>query len=134
MRYFIIMFSCFRTKVLFYSDWGSNPKIGRLGFDGSDKKDVITTDLVWPNGVAVDQVFLVLSFFSVLFCNILFYFVIFSVLFCHVFSFVLSYFQFYFVIFSVLFSHFFSFILSFFQFYFVIFSVLIKIIGGLNSL
>ena len=27
-----------------------------VGLDGTDRKEIITTDLVWPNGVAVDQV------------------------------------------------------------------------------
>merc|ERR1719354_378681 len=45
-----------RKKMLFYSDWGEKPMIVSVGLDGTDRKEIITTDLVWPNGVAVDQV------------------------------------------------------------------------------
>ena len=41
---------------MFYSDWGEKPMIVSVGLDGTDRKEIITTDLVWPNGVAVDQV------------------------------------------------------------------------------
>ncbi len=42
--------------MLFYSDWGEKPMIVSVGLDGTGRKEIITTDLVWPNGVAVDQV------------------------------------------------------------------------------
>ena len=45
-----------REKVLFYSDWGKNPMIVRIGLDGSNRKNLITDKLHWPNGVAIDQI------------------------------------------------------------------------------
>ncbi|KAK4005331.1 hypothetical protein OUZ56_007048 [Daphnia magna] len=41
--------------MLFWSDWGSQPHIGSAGMDGSQRKNVITTDIVWPNGLVVDE-------------------------------------------------------------------------------
>jgi len=44
-----------KEKRLFYSDWGSRPMIVRIGLDGSDRCELVTEGLHWPNGVAVDQ-------------------------------------------------------------------------------
>ena len=41
-------------RYMFWSDWGETPKIARASMDGSDRKNVITTDIKWPNGLAVD--------------------------------------------------------------------------------
>ena len=41
--------------LLFWSDWGSQPHIGSSGMDGSKRANIITTDIVWPNGLAVDE-------------------------------------------------------------------------------
>ena len=46
----------YRENLLFYSDWGSKPAIVRIGLDGSDRVELVTEDISWPNGVAVDQV------------------------------------------------------------------------------
>ena len=40
---------------LFWSDWGARPHIGTAGMDGSERKDIITKDIVWPNGLTVDD-------------------------------------------------------------------------------
>lgn len=42
-------------RLLFWSDWGNRPFIGSAGMDGSRRKDIITKDIVWPNGLAVDD-------------------------------------------------------------------------------
>ncbi len=42
--------------LLFWTDWGSHqPYIGSAGMDGSEQKKLITTEVVWPNGIAVDE-------------------------------------------------------------------------------
>uniref|UniRef100_A0A0K2U8P7 EGF-like domain-containing protein n=1 Tax=Lepeophtheirus salmonis TaxID=72036 RepID=A0A0K2U8P7_LEPSM len=40
--------------LLFYSDWGSTPKIVRAGMDGSQPIAIVTESIQWANGVAVD--------------------------------------------------------------------------------
>nr|QJE49263.1 vitellogenin receptor [Diaphanosoma celebensis] len=44
-----------QSRLFFWSDWGSHPHIGSAGMDGSDRKEIVNTDIVWPNGVAVDD-------------------------------------------------------------------------------
>lgn len=39
---------------MFWTDWGQTPKIERAALDGSMRQVIIDTDLVWPNGVAID--------------------------------------------------------------------------------
>lgn len=39
---------------MYWSDWGEKPKIERAGMDGSDRRDLISTNLTWPNGLAID--------------------------------------------------------------------------------
>ena len=41
---------------LFYTDWGDNAHIGRLGMDGSDHIQLITENLGWPNALTLDYV------------------------------------------------------------------------------
>jgi len=43
------------TRVLFVTEWGRIPRIVRMNFDGSNHKSIINTDIVWPNGIAVDE-------------------------------------------------------------------------------
>ena len=46
-----------KSRQIFYSDWGVNkPHIGRVGLNGEGATKLITDNIVWPNGVAVDQV------------------------------------------------------------------------------
>lgn len=42
-------------RLLFWSDWGSHPHIGSAGMDGSKRSNIIDTDIVWPNGLAIDE-------------------------------------------------------------------------------
>ena len=42
--------------LLFYSNWGNNPHIGRAGMDGTRPEAIISKDIGWPNGIAVDIV------------------------------------------------------------------------------
>ncbi|KAK7077185.1 hypothetical protein SK128_005539 [Halocaridina rubra] len=41
---------------IFWTDWGSNPKIERAGLDGSDRTPIIGSPHVyWPNGITIDH-------------------------------------------------------------------------------
>lgn len=39
---------------MFWTDWGKRPKIERAALDGSMRLVIVSTDLGWPNGVAID--------------------------------------------------------------------------------
>lgn len=40
---------------MYWSDWGTVPKIERAGMDGSQRAPFITHNLTWPNGLAIDH-------------------------------------------------------------------------------
>ncbi|XP_072036251.1 uncharacterized protein [Amphiura filiformis] len=39
---------------LFWTDWGTNPKIERANMDGSGRRTLINSDIIHPNGLAID--------------------------------------------------------------------------------
>ena len=39
---------------MFWSDWGKVPRIERAWLDGKSREVIIDTELVWPNGIALD--------------------------------------------------------------------------------
>lgn len=41
-------------RLLFWTDWGSVPKIERSNLDGSDRIVLVKTSLGWPNGLSID--------------------------------------------------------------------------------
>lgn len=41
-------------RLLFWTDWGSIPKIERSNLDGSDRIVLVNTSLGWPNGLSID--------------------------------------------------------------------------------
>ena len=41
-------------SVMFWSDWGSRPEIERANLDGSGRTPIVSDDLVFPNGLALD--------------------------------------------------------------------------------
>ncbi len=43
-------------RLLFWSDWGKNPHIGRMDMDGRNVRLIISESLKWPNGLVVDLV------------------------------------------------------------------------------
>ncbi|VDH93302.1 Hypothetical predicted protein, partial [Mytilus galloprovincialis] len=43
------------NRWIYFSDWGSTPKIEKCMFDGSNRQAIITTDVKWPNGIALDR-------------------------------------------------------------------------------
>jgi len=40
---------------MYWTDWGANPKIEQAGMDGSARRSIVTGNLVWPNGLTIDQ-------------------------------------------------------------------------------
>lgn len=43
------------TGWLAYTDWGDHPGIFLVSMDGKKKETLVDTDVVWPNGLALDQ-------------------------------------------------------------------------------
>lgn len=41
---------------IYWSDWGTQPKIERAGMDGNHRTAIITTEMQWPNGLTIDYV------------------------------------------------------------------------------
>lgn len=39
---------------MFWSDWGEETKIERAALDGSQRVAIVTTNLTYPNGLALD--------------------------------------------------------------------------------
>lgn len=42
------------TRWLFWTDWGENPRIERVGMDGTMRSTIINTKIYWPNGLTLD--------------------------------------------------------------------------------
>jgi len=40
---------------MYWSDWGTVPKVERAGMDGLQCAPFITHNLMWPNGLAIDH-------------------------------------------------------------------------------
>ncbi|XP_033640186.1 low-density lipoprotein receptor-related protein 2-like isoform X3 [Asterias rubens] len=43
------------NSYLFWTDWGTAPKIERANTDGSDRRVLVDTGLGWPNGLSLDS-------------------------------------------------------------------------------
>lgn len=41
-------------RLMFWTDWGSTPKIESAGMDGSSRRIIANTNLFWPNGLTID--------------------------------------------------------------------------------
>lgn len=39
---------------MYWTDWGASPKIERAGMDASGRRVIISSNLTWPNGLAID--------------------------------------------------------------------------------
>lgn len=50
----IHIFLAFVFRLMFWTDWGSSPKIERASLDGSDRIVLLNDSLVWPNGITID--------------------------------------------------------------------------------
>lgn len=46
-----MLISC---RYMYWSDWGEVAKIEKAGMDGQGRTEIINTDLIWPNGLAID--------------------------------------------------------------------------------
>ena len=40
---------------MYWTDWGSTPKIERAAMDSSSRRTIVTGNLGWPNGLTIDQ-------------------------------------------------------------------------------
>lgn len=40
--------------ILFWSSWGDNATIERACMDGSERSAIVSSNLTWPNGLAID--------------------------------------------------------------------------------
>eukprot|EP00057_Strongylocentrotus_purpuratus_P011853 XP_011666327.1 PREDICTED: low-density lipoprotein receptor-related protein 4-like [Strongylocentrotus purpuratus] len=47
--------STFQYRKLYWTDWGSTPKIEMSNRDGSGRQMILDTDLEWPNGITYDM-------------------------------------------------------------------------------
>ncbi|XP_007455888.1 PREDICTED: low-density lipoprotein receptor-related protein 4 [Lipotes vexillifer] len=43
-----------RWRYMYWTDWGASPKIERAGMDASGRQVIISSNLTWPNGLAID--------------------------------------------------------------------------------
>ena len=41
--------------MMYWTDWGANPKIEQAEMDGSARRAIVTVNLAWPNGLTIDQ-------------------------------------------------------------------------------
>ena len=44
------------SRYIFWADRGYSPKIERCNLDGSDRQTIVSTELSWPAGLAVDHI------------------------------------------------------------------------------
>jgi len=42
-------------RLLFVTEWGSLPMVVQMNLDGSGRREIVKTDIKWPNGIAVDE-------------------------------------------------------------------------------
>ncbi|XP_056315196.1 LOW QUALITY PROTEIN: low-density lipoprotein receptor [Danio aesculapii] len=43
-----------QSNFMFWSDWGVSARIERCGLNGADRMALVTDNIVWPNGIALD--------------------------------------------------------------------------------
>lgn len=41
---------------MYWTDWGTTPKIERGGMDGTHRQTIVSYDVKWPNGITLDLV------------------------------------------------------------------------------
>lgn len=49
-----VMDACFFSSLMYWTDWGENPKIEYANLDGQERHMLVNTSLGWPNGLALD--------------------------------------------------------------------------------
>ena len=53
---FILFSSYFSADgMMYWTDWGNAPKIERAWMNGENRETLVSTDLIWPNGLAIDH-------------------------------------------------------------------------------
>ena len=40
---------------MYWTDWGSNPRIEKANMDGSSRRTIVNSGLKWPNGLDIDR-------------------------------------------------------------------------------
>ena len=40
---------------MYWTDWGSDPKIEKAAMDGSSRQSIVNGNLSWPNGLTIDK-------------------------------------------------------------------------------
>lgn len=48
------MTDAFAYSEMYWTDWGDQPEIAKANMDGSDDKSLVTDNIHWPNGLAID--------------------------------------------------------------------------------
>ena len=51
---FILCGFCFCCSAMYWTDWGSEPKIEVADLNGNNRRVLVHGGLTWPNGLAVD--------------------------------------------------------------------------------
>ena len=60
LRQFILLsridfFFCMNHSYMYWTDWGSTAKIERSSMSGDSRSAIVTSNLQWPNGIAIDS-------------------------------------------------------------------------------
>lgn len=40
--------------LMFWTDWGNNPRVERASMDGTDRRTIVSTKIFWPNALVLD--------------------------------------------------------------------------------
>lgn len=51
---YALFYMYFSTHLMFWTDWGRNPRIERASMDGKLRTTIISNKLYWPNGLTID--------------------------------------------------------------------------------
>lgn len=51
---YLVLLHIFRARVMFWTDWGENPRLESCGMDGTLRKVIVSTKIFWPNGLTLD--------------------------------------------------------------------------------
>lgn len=56
LRYFMEIGTFLTNRWLYFSDWGTHPKIERIGMDGNlnSRTTIVKDNIQWPNGLCLD--------------------------------------------------------------------------------
>jgi len=41
--------------MMYWTDWGEEPKIEQAGMVGSDRRAIVSYNLIWPNSLTIDH-------------------------------------------------------------------------------